>query len=50
MTLVQRIGPPEVRRMVRDWPDDLCIEVRACAQCAGPIALKARVAIVAAVP
>jgi hypothetical protein len=38
LALTQRIEPPEIHRLVRDWPEDTCIEVRSCASCAGPIA------------
>jgi hypothetical protein len=44
LSLARRIDPPEVRRLIRDWPDQVCVEVRSCRQCAHPIAAKRPVA------
>jgi hypothetical protein len=30
----------EIRRLVRGWPEGLCVEVRSCQRCATPIAVK----------
>ena len=40
LVLSQRLEPLELRRLVRDWPEDYCIEVRSCGRCAAPIAVK----------
>jgi hypothetical protein len=40
LALAQRIEPPEVRRLVLDWPPEVCIEVRACSRCSWLIAAK----------
>jgi hypothetical protein len=37
LTLVDRLGPVEVRRMLLDWPDEFCIEIRRCRRCAREI-------------
>ena len=36
------IAPPEIRELVLGWPDDVCVEVRVCSRCHGPIAMKRR--------
>ena len=36
----ERLAPTEVRRLVLDWPDELCIEVRCCRHCGHPTAAK----------
>jgi len=36
----QRIEPAELRRLVRDWPEWFCVEVRRCGRCEGLIAAK----------
>jgi hypothetical protein len=36
----ERIAPNDVRRIVRDWPDELCVEVRRCGRCGRAIAAK----------
>jgi hypothetical protein len=41
MLLSERIESSEVRQLVRDWPEDLCVEVRACRVCGHMIAAKA---------
>jgi hypothetical protein len=40
LALHQRVAPDEVSRLIRGWPEDLCIEVRACSGCAHLIAVK----------
>ena len=40
LLISERVLPSEVRRMVRDWPDEVCIEVRCCNRCGRPIAAK----------
>jgi hypothetical protein len=40
LVLAQRIEPPEIHRLVRDWDDRLAIEVRRCRACSGSIAVK----------
>lgn len=40
LVLSERIEPPEIRRLVRDWPEGLCVEVRSCSCCAHLIAAK----------
>jgi hypothetical protein len=40
LALSHRIEPVEVRRLVSDWPDDRCIEVRVCGSCASLIAVR----------
>lgn len=37
---VEQLEAPEVRRFARNWPDDVCVEVRLCARCGVPIAVK----------
>lgn len=34
LALVERIPPPEVGRVLLDWPSDHAIEVRRCRRCA----------------
>jgi hypothetical protein len=34
LVLFQRLEPLELRRLVRDWPEDARIEVRSCRRCA----------------
>jgi hypothetical protein len=36
----ERLGPRELRRLVLDWPEAVCIEVRRCTSCGHPIAAK----------
>jgi hypothetical protein len=36
----ERIGPGDLRRLVVDWPDAMCVEVRRCACCGHTIAAK----------
>jgi hypothetical protein len=40
LVLLERIGPQEVGRLLLNWPERLCIEVRSCARCGGAIAAK----------
>jgi hypothetical protein len=40
LALVRRIEPVEVRRLMRDWPLELCIEIRRCPRCAREIPAK----------
>jgi hypothetical protein len=40
LVLSKRIEPPELRLLVRQWDEDLCVEVRCCRECAGLIAAK----------
>ncbi len=40
LRLAERIDSREVRRVVRDWPEALCVEVRCCAHCGHTIAAK----------
>lgn len=40
LPITERVTPSEVRRLVRDWPDEVCIEVRCCGRCGRPIAAK----------
>jgi hypothetical protein len=42
LPLVERIEPRKVRLGLRDWPLDLCIEVRACRRCGREIARGSR--------
>jgi hypothetical protein len=41
----ERIAAGEVRRMVLDWPEALCVEVRRCGRCGHAIAAKRLVPI-----
>jgi hypothetical protein len=36
----ERLGPSELRRLVLDWPEAVCVEVRRCTGCGHPIASK----------
>jgi hypothetical protein len=40
LVLSQRIEPLEVQSRLLEWPDDLCIEVRACVSCGALMARK----------
>jgi hypothetical protein len=40
LPLRERIDPSDVRRLVRDWPESTCIEIRSCTQCGHTIAAK----------
>jgi hypothetical protein len=40
LPLSHRVDAPEVRRVLRDWPDGSWIEARSCRRCASPIALR----------
>ena len=40
LVLSQRIEPLEVQSLLLEWPDDLCIEVRACRSCGALMARK----------
>ena len=40
LPLAERVDPSEVSRLVRDWPAQICIEVRRCPQCRRTIAAK----------
>jgi hypothetical protein len=40
LAIAERLGASDVRRLVRDWPDAVCIEVRRCARCGHTIAAK----------
>jgi hypothetical protein len=40
LSLVERIGSPQVRTILLRWPDHLCIEIRACRYCGSEIASK----------
>jgi hypothetical protein len=42
LAVFELIEPPEIRRLLREWPDGLCIEVRSCELCATLIAAKRR--------
>jgi hypothetical protein len=42
LALARLLEPPEVRMVVRTWPDGQCIEVRYCGRCDGLIAVKRR--------
>jgi hypothetical protein len=42
LALSYRIEPGEVARLVRDWPDDICIEVRRCERCGRLLPTKRR--------
>jgi hypothetical protein len=42
LALSHRIEPTEVRLLVSDWPDEICIEVRSCLRCARLVAAKRR--------
>jgi hypothetical protein len=42
LALLHRIEPIEVCLLVRDWPDEICIEVRSCLRCARLVAAKRR--------
>jgi hypothetical protein len=43
LALAERIEPREVGRLLLNWPERLCIEVRSCSRCGGPIAAKSPV-------
>jgi hypothetical protein len=40
LALKECIAPSEVGRLLRGWPNDVCIEVRLCDRCEGMIAAK----------
>ncbi len=40
LTISERIEAKDVRRLVQDWPEALCIEVRCCHRCGRGIASK----------
>jgi hypothetical protein len=40
LALVERIEPNEVRRMLVDWPNEHCIEIRRCRRCAREVPAK----------
>ena len=40
LSLFERIESSEVRRILRDWPDTVCIEIRCCDRCGHTIAGK----------
>jgi hypothetical protein len=40
LTLSQRIEAAALRLLVSDWPEELCVEVRACGACSRLIAAK----------
>jgi hypothetical protein len=41
--LSERLPPNEVRRLIVNWSDDECIEVRRCGRCSRLIAVKRHV-------
>jgi hypothetical protein len=41
----ERIAPRDVRRLVLDWPEALCVEVRRCGRCGHAIAAKRLVSV-----
>jgi hypothetical protein len=43
LPLAGRVPPEEVRRVLVDWSDEFCIEVRSCRRCGKQIASKRRV-------
>jgi hypothetical protein len=43
LPLAERIAPADVRRVLTDWPEELCIEVRCCGQCGREISRTRRV-------
>jgi RNA polymerase subunit RPABC4/transcription elongation factor Spt4 len=43
LAVSERIEAPEVGRLVRDWPENLCVEVRGCRRCGRSIAAKREV-------
>lgn len=44
LALVERIEPNQVRRMLVDWPNGNCIEIRRCRRCAREVPAKRKVA------
>jgi hypothetical protein len=40
LQVTERIAPSQVRCIVRDWPETMCIEVRRCRRCGRAIAAK----------
>jgi hypothetical protein len=40
LALVERIEPNEVKRMLVDWPNEHCIEIRRCRRCAREVPAK----------
>jgi hypothetical protein len=43
LAMSERIQAPEIDRLVRDWPENLCVEVRGCRRCGRSIAAKREV-------
>ncbi len=41
LVVLERIEVAELRRLVSSWADDACVEVRACARCQRPVAMRA---------
>lgn len=42
LALAERIEARDVRRLLLEWPDDLCVEVRRCPRCGRLMASKRR--------
>jgi hypothetical protein len=40
LAIQEQIGPSEIRRLVRGWPDGTAVEVRCCGRCNKAIATK----------
>lgn len=40
LEMSERIAPEDVQRLVRGWPEALCIEVRRCGRCGRNVAAK----------
>jgi hypothetical protein len=40
LPVTERVAPSQVRCIVRDWPETMCIEVRRCRRCGRAIAAK----------
>jgi hypothetical protein len=42
LPLSRRLDPTDLRRIVLNWPERLCIEVRSCARCRALIAVRCK--------
>jgi hypothetical protein len=43
LAIIERIEPEAVRRLLRDWPQELRIEVRRCSRCGRAMASKCQI-------
>jgi hypothetical protein len=48
LRFAEQIDAGELRRLVRDWPETLCVEVRYCTTCGHTIAAKREARVPAA--